>query len=114
MLANCKALAARLTTKGYKLVSGGTENHLILLDLRPLGLDGARARARASLRSRVSRAADDGRSAGGCAWLHASELSAAWLHASETPRKPVLPAGQLLQPARQALSSAACALGFRP
>ncbi|KAG0573473.1 hypothetical protein KC19_VG181400 [Ceratodon purpureus] len=28
---------------GYKLVSGGTENHLALVDLRPMGIDGARS-----------------------------------------------------------------------
>ena len=28
--------------RGYKLVSGGTDNHLILCDLRPMGVDGAR------------------------------------------------------------------------
>ncbi|CAI7895748.1 unnamed protein product, partial [Closterium sp. NIES-54] len=40
--ANCAALAERLVALGYTLVSGGTDNHLLLLDLRPLGLDGAR------------------------------------------------------------------------
>ena len=39
---NCKALAKRLTELGYKLSSGGTDNHLILCDLRPKGIDGAR------------------------------------------------------------------------
>ncbi|XP_058074006.1 serine hydroxymethyltransferase 3, chloroplastic [Magnolia sinica] len=43
VVANCKALAARLVELGYKLVSGGSDNHLILVDLRPLGIDGARA-----------------------------------------------------------------------
>ena len=43
VLANARALAARLTKLGYSLVSGGTDNHLVLVDLRPLGLDGARA-----------------------------------------------------------------------
>jgi glycine hydroxymethyltransferase len=41
--ANCKALAARLTELGHKLISGGTENHLVLLDLRPHGLTGSKA-----------------------------------------------------------------------
>ncbi|CAI5529626.1 unnamed protein product [Closterium sp. Naga37s-1] len=40
--ANCAAMAERLVALGYTLVSGGTDNHLLLLDLRPLGLDGAR------------------------------------------------------------------------
>jgi len=39
---NCAALAGRLTELGYTLVSGGTDNHLILCDLRPKGIDGAR------------------------------------------------------------------------
>ena len=39
--ANAKALAARLVEMGYYLVSGGTDNHLILWDLRPNGLTGS-------------------------------------------------------------------------
>ena len=39
---NCAALASALIAKGYTLVSGGTDNHLVLVDLRPKGLDGAR------------------------------------------------------------------------
>lgn len=43
VLANCSALAAALTAKGYALVSGGTDNHLLLVDLkRSRGIDGAR------------------------------------------------------------------------
>ncbi|XP_050206503.1 serine hydroxymethyltransferase 3, chloroplastic [Mercurialis annua] len=42
VISNCKALADRLVELGYKLVSGGTDNHLVLVDLRPLGIDGAR------------------------------------------------------------------------
>lgn len=38
--ANAVALGNYLTNKGYKLVTGGTENHLVLWDLRPLGLTG--------------------------------------------------------------------------
>ena len=38
--ANAVALGKYLTNKGYKLVTGGTENHLVLWDLRPLGLTG--------------------------------------------------------------------------
>lgn len=37
---NAKALAARLMENGAKLVSDGTDNHLMLLDLRPFGLNG--------------------------------------------------------------------------
>ena len=33
VVANSKALAAALTERGYTLVSGGTDNHLILIDL---------------------------------------------------------------------------------
>jgi glycine hydroxymethyltransferase len=28
--------------KGYTLVSGGTDNHLVLVDLKPQGVDGSR------------------------------------------------------------------------
>ncbi|MBV8815941.1 MAG: serine hydroxymethyltransferase [Verrucomicrobia bacterium] len=40
---NAKALAASLHMKGYRLVSGGTENHLMLVDLRPKQLNGRQA-----------------------------------------------------------------------
>ncbi|EFX79152.1 hypothetical protein DAPPUDRAFT_52799 [Daphnia pulex] len=43
VLRNAKAMAAALMAKGYTLVSGGTDTHLLLVDLRPKGLDGARA-----------------------------------------------------------------------
>ncbi|KAA0705490.1 Serine hydroxymethyltransferase, cytosolic [Triplophysa tibetana] len=43
VLANCKALAAMLMEKGYKIVTGGSDTHLILVDLRPNGSDGGRA-----------------------------------------------------------------------
>jgi len=42
VVANCRALAKRLMDFGYNLVSGGSDNHLVLVDLRPLGIDGAR------------------------------------------------------------------------
>jgi len=45
VVSNSQALAARLLELGYTLVSGGTDNHLVLLDLRPKGLDGARVEA---------------------------------------------------------------------
>jgi glycine hydroxymethyltransferase len=37
---NARALAEALLTKGYRLVSGGTDTHLILVDLTPKGLTG--------------------------------------------------------------------------
>merc|ERR1719506_520057 len=40
--ANCKTLAAALMEKGHKLATDGTDNHLILLDLRPHGLTGSK------------------------------------------------------------------------
>jgi glycine hydroxymethyltransferase len=41
-VANAAAFAAALQARGLTLVSGGTDNHLVLVDLRPAGLDGAR------------------------------------------------------------------------
>ncbi|KAF6121690.1 serine hydroxymethyltransferase 2 [Phyllostomus discolor] len=43
VLKNARAMADALLDRGYSLVSGGTDNHLVLVDLRPKGLDGARA-----------------------------------------------------------------------
>ncbi|MBB6017886.1 serine hydroxymethyltransferase [Deinococcus radiopugnans] len=40
---NAQALAAAFQDKGYRVVSGGTDNHLFLLDLRPQGLNGTKA-----------------------------------------------------------------------
>src|SRR5207247_9390194 len=50
--ANARALAAALTERGFDLVTGGTDNHLILIDLTNKGLPGkiaARALDRAGL-----------------------------------------------------------------
>lgn len=43
VMKNAKALAAALTEKGYNLVSGGTDNHLMLVDLRNKGVTGKQA-----------------------------------------------------------------------
>ncbi len=37
---NAKALAAALLEEGFELVSGGTDNHLMLVDLRPMHITG--------------------------------------------------------------------------
>lgn len=42
VVANAKALSHRMQELGYTIVSGGTDNHLILVDLKPSGIDGAR------------------------------------------------------------------------
>ncbi|MCC7407711.1 MAG: serine hydroxymethyltransferase [Phycisphaeraceae bacterium] len=39
IVANAKVLASELTAKGYGIISGGTDNHLILLDLRKTDKD---------------------------------------------------------------------------
>ncbi len=40
VVANAKALAAALEEKGFGLVSGGTDNHMILMDVTPRGING--------------------------------------------------------------------------
>src|SRR5580704_7079840 len=40
VVANAKALAEALTARGYDLVSGGTDNHLLLVDLTSKGIPG--------------------------------------------------------------------------
>ena len=40
---NARAMGAELTARGYDLVSGGTDNHLVLIDLRNKGLTGKTA-----------------------------------------------------------------------
>ena len=43
VVSNAKALAARLAKVGHRIVSGGTDNHVMLVDLRPAGITGAEA-----------------------------------------------------------------------
>jgi glycine hydroxymethyltransferase len=40
---NAQALAAALIARGYHIISGGTDNHLMLVDVTPLGLTGKQA-----------------------------------------------------------------------
>ena len=42
---NAKVLAQSLNAQGYRIVSGGTDNHQVLVDLTPKGLRGAMAEA---------------------------------------------------------------------
>jgi glycine/serine hydroxymethyltransferase len=43
VVVNAKALAAGIGQHGYRIVSGGTDNHLMLVDLRPKDLNGKEA-----------------------------------------------------------------------
>jgi glycine hydroxymethyltransferase len=43
---NAKRLAAELAERGYRIVTDGTDNHLMLVDLRPKGLTGKEAEER--------------------------------------------------------------------
>ena len=45
VVANAKVLAEVLSTRGLDIVSGGTDTHLMLVDLRPKGLTGKAAEA---------------------------------------------------------------------
>jgi glycine hydroxymethyltransferase len=40
IVANANALAEALAAEGFRIVSGGTDNHLMLVDLRPFGVTG--------------------------------------------------------------------------
>ena len=40
LVTNARALALALASRGYRIVSGGTDNHLLLVDLTPKGLTG--------------------------------------------------------------------------
>jgi glycine hydroxymethyltransferase len=45
VIKNAKALEVAFTEKKYTLVTGGTDNHMVLIDLKPFALDGARVEA---------------------------------------------------------------------
>jgi glycine hydroxymethyltransferase len=42
VVSNARALGSGLEKRGHKLATGGTDNHLLLWDVRPLGLTGAK------------------------------------------------------------------------
>jgi glycine hydroxymethyltransferase len=46
IVANAKAMAAAFTDEGLRVVSGGTDNHLMLVDLRPVEVTGKEAEER--------------------------------------------------------------------
>ena len=43
VIRNCKKLGDELIEKGYDLITGGTDTHLILINLKPKGLTGSKA-----------------------------------------------------------------------
>jgi len=43
IIVNSKALCEEMARRGHRIVSGGTDNHLFLVDITPLGMTGARA-----------------------------------------------------------------------
>lgn len=43
VIENARALARQLQSRGFKIVSGGTDNHLMLVDLRSIGMTGKQA-----------------------------------------------------------------------
>ncbi|MDH7599159.1 MAG: serine hydroxymethyltransferase [Sedimentisphaerales bacterium] len=62
IVSNCKAMAEALLERGFNLVSGGTDNHLILIDLRNKGIPGkklARALDRAGIISNYNTVPND-------------------------------------------------------
>jgi glycine hydroxymethyltransferase len=46
IVANARAMAARMLERGFQLVSGGTDNHLFVIDFRDRDLSGLRAQRR--------------------------------------------------------------------
>ena len=49
IVSNAKVLADALLTEGFDLVTGGTDNHLMLADLRPMNITGKELQARCDL-----------------------------------------------------------------
>lgn len=45
VIKNAQALGEALKTRGYTLCTGGTDNHLLLVDMRPMGLTGSKVEA---------------------------------------------------------------------
>ncbi|MFI5172239.1 MAG: serine hydroxymethyltransferase [Chitinophagales bacterium] len=45
VIANAQAMAKEFTSRGYKIISGGTDNHLMLIDLRNKNISGKKAEA---------------------------------------------------------------------
>jgi len=43
ILANCQAMLQELQSRGYRIVTGGSDNHLFLVDLRNVGMTGRHA-----------------------------------------------------------------------
>ena len=43
VIKNAQALAGQLQKRGFKIVSNGTDNHLVLVDLRSIGMTGKQA-----------------------------------------------------------------------
>lgn len=43
IIKNAQALAGAMEARGYRIVTGGTDNHMFLVDLRPQGLNGTKA-----------------------------------------------------------------------
>jgi len=50
---NCQALADAMARQGARVVSNGTDNHLFLLDLTPLGLEGQEGSSKAEIAGMV-------------------------------------------------------------
>jgi glycine hydroxymethyltransferase len=42
VIKNAQAMCESLMKRGYKIVTNGTDNHIVLLDVRPLGLTGSK------------------------------------------------------------------------